>query len=270
MKRLDGRVAVVTGAGSGIGRATSLALALRGCAVAVVDIDDESAAATATLIRSEGASASTHRIDVRDRAAIDRLVDEVVDQHGAVHVLVNNAGVTSAGGFADESEEDLRWIVDINVWGVVNGCHAFLPALLRAEEAHIVNLSSMVGLLGLPHNASYSLTKGAVRALSEALRAELVTTNVGVSCVFPGAIHTNIMSNARGTQGARLASLGSSRLAPLLLTSPDVVARRIVKAIERNRPRVLVGADSRAVDAISRIAPGRSGLIGRVTARLDR
>jgi len=104
---------------------------------------------------------------------------------------VNNAGVTAAGAFADEAIGDLRWIVDINVWGVVHGCRAFLPMLREADEAHIVNMSSMVGLLGLPHNVSYSLTKGAVRAFSEALRGELATTQVGVTVVFPGAIHTN-------------------------------------------------------------------------------
>lgn len=196
MKRLRGRVAVVTGAGSGIGRATCVALAERGCSVAAVDVQREGAEETAELIRALGARASVHLVDVRDPDRMGDLPTEVADSLGPCHVLINNAGVTAAGAFTDETLDDLHWIVDINMWGVVHGCRAFLPMLREADEAHIVNISSMVGLLGLPHNVSYSLTKGAVRAFSEALRGELVTSTVGVTVVFPGAIHTNITSSA--------------------------------------------------------------------------
>ena len=187
-----------------------------------------------------------------------------------MHVLVNNAGVTSAGRFEDESVDDLRWIVDINVWGVVLGCRAFLPHLRAADEAHIVNMSSMVGLLGLPHNVSYSLTKGAVRSFSEALRAELVTTSVGVTVVHPGAIRTNITEGARGSEADRLARMGRSRLAPLAMRPPETVARRIVRAVLADRARVVVGPDAHVVSALARVLPGRSGLLGRVTGRLVR
>lgn len=270
MKRLINRVAVVTGAGSGIGRATSEALARAGCNLALVDISPTAVEETATTIRSLGRHASTHVVDVRDADALAALPAAVVDAHGACHILVNNAGVTSAGPFEDESLDDLRWIVDINVWGVLHGCRAFLPMLQQADEAHIVNMSSMVGLLGLPHNVSYSLTKGAVRAFSEALRAELVATQVGVTVVFPGAIHTNITAGARGGQAARLAEMGQSRLAPYVMRPPSAVARRIVSAIERDRARVVVGPDAHVVSALSRVLPGRSGLVGRLTNRLDR
>jgi NAD(P)-dependent dehydrogenase (short-subunit alcohol dehydrogenase family) len=270
MKTLVDRVAVVTGAGSGIGRATSVALARRGARVAVLDVDESRAAGTAELVRALGRDASVHVADVTDPARLEEVAGEVLDAHGACHVLVNNAGVTAAGGFEDDTLDDLRWIVDINVWGVVHGCRAFLPALRRADEAHIVNLSSMVGLLGLPHNVAYSLTKGAVRSFSEALRAELVTTDIGVTVVFPGAIRTDITNTARGSHADLLASMGRSRFAPLAMRPPEAVARRIVRAIERDRPRITVGPDARAVDLLTRLYPGRSGLVGRITSRAAR
>lgn len=266
--QLNDRVAVVTGAGGGIGRATCEALARRGCDIAAVDVRAETAEQTAELVRSLGRSASVHVADVRELSEMEALAEHVVEQHGAVHVLVNNAGVTSAGALESEPVEDLHWIVDINLWGVVNGCRAFLPELRRADEAHIVNLSSMVGLLGLPHNVSYSMTKAAVRGFSEALRAELVTSPVGLTVVFPGAINTDIIASARGAEAERLAGLSGSRLAPVLLRPPSAVAKGIVKGIERDRARVVVGPDAHVLSAVSRVVPGRSGLVGRLTNRI--
>ena len=268
MRSFTGRVAVVTGAGSGIGRATAEALARRGCHLALVDIDEASAAQTAQMLAGSDSTVSTHVIDVTDQEQMTALADAIVERHGGCHILVNNAGVTSAGAFEDESLDDLHWITDINVWGVVHGCRAFLPALRRADEAHIVNLSSMVGILGLPHNVSYSLTKGAVRGFTEALRSELVTTSIGVTAVFPGAIRTDITNRARGSEASRLATMGQSRLAPLAMRPPSAVARRIVSAIEHDRARCVVGPDARAVDAFVRVLPGRSGLVGRLTTRV--
>jgi short-subunit dehydrogenase len=268
MRTFTGRVAVVTGAGGGIGRATAEELARRGCHLALVDIDPQTLDRTADILHAAGNVATTHIADVTDAEQMVALADDVVRAHGGCNIVVNNAGVTSAGAFEDEPLDDLRWIIDINVWGVLHGCRAFLPALRQADEAHIVNLSSMVGLLGLPHNASYSLSKAAVRGFTEALRSELIATPIGVTAVFPGAIRTDITSHARGREAGRLAQMGRSRFAPIAMRPPSSVARRIVAAIEHDRARCVVGPDARAVDAFVRLLPGRSGLIGRVTSRL--
>ena len=268
MRSLGDRVAVVTGAGSGIGRATAELLARRGCDLALVDRDADSLRATSDLVSAAGRRASLHVVDVTDAAGMAELPAQVGEIHGGCQILVNNAGVTSAGSFENESLEDLHWIVDVNMWGVVHGCRAFLPTLRLADEAHIVNMSSMVGLVGLPHNVSYSLSKGAVRSFTKALRAELVTTPIGVTAVFPGAIRTNITNTARGTEAGRLAQMGRSRFAPVAMRPPSVVARRIVSAIEKDRARVVVGPAARAVDLLCRVMPGRSGLVGRLTTRV--
>ena len=142
------------------------------------------------------------------------------------------------------------------------------PGIEAQDEAHIVNVSSMAGLMGLPHTATYALTKGAVKAFSEALRGELAGTSVGVSVVFPGTHRTGIAASARGADGARIAKVAQGPLA-VLMPPPSFVARRIVKAIEKDQPRAVVGPDARMIDLASRVAPGRTRLLGRVTGKLS-
>jgi short-subunit dehydrogenase len=263
MRDLNGRVAVVTGAASGIGRATALELADRRCALALVDVEIDALATTRQAIEDRGGKASTHLADVADPARMAELPDEVTDRHGGCDILVNNAGVLSVGRFADDELDDIAWIVGVNIFGVIHGCHYFMPLLHQADQAHIVNVSSMAAFTGVPQNAVYSLTKGAIRSFTEALRAELVGTAIGVSALFPGAVGTDIMDRARGAQAARLAAFGKTRIAPYLRRPPEAAARQIVRAIHHDKPRVLLGPDARALDIAARILPGRAALLGR-------
>jgi NAD(P)-dependent dehydrogenase (short-subunit alcohol dehydrogenase family) len=253
MKRIEGRVAVVTGAASGIGRATAIRLALRGCALALADVDRRGLDETAALLAPHPVEVSTAVVDVAsadEMAAFARKVEAV---HGAAHILVNNAGVVIAGAFAEQRLADLQWMVGVNYWGVVHGCHFFLPLLRRQEEAHIVNLSSMFGFLGLPGQSGYCATKAAVRALSESLYAELRRERIGVTTVHPGCIDTAIVRSGGFDDEAVRSSvqaLFDRRGAP-----PDVVARAILAAIERDRLFVRVRPESVATDRLKRLFP---------------
>lgn len=253
MKNLKDRVAVVTGAGSGIGRALSIALAQRGCDVAVVDVDAEAAEACAAAVRQVGRRASTHRVDVSNRAEMGRLPEHVIRAHDHVHLLVNNAGVTVGKSFAEHSLEEFGWIVGINFWGTIYGCKFFLPYLRLEHEAYIVNLSSIFGILGMPAQTSYCATKFAIRGFSEALGAELSGTGIGLSVVHPGAIHTNIVRGSPFSDTEhqeRLARKYDRDAMP-----PERAAEIIVRGIQKARPRILVGNDARILDLLKRYFP---------------
>jgi short-subunit dehydrogenase len=256
MKRLEGRVAVVTGAASGIGRAVSLELARRGCALALVDVNESGLAEVADEIRALGRKVSVHVADVADRARMERLPAEVKAEHGHVHVLVNNAGVSVSGTLADQSLDDFAWIVGINFWGVVYGCKLFLPHLLVEDEAHIVNVSSLFGLIGVPTQVSYNATKYAVRGISEALISELSGTHVGVTCVHPGGIRTNIVRAGRAStaKDAEEMSVAAEQFERRAMP-PEKAARKIVRAIERNRGRLLIGVETVLGDWLKRLSP---------------
>lgn len=261
MKRLEGRVAVVTGAGSGIGRATSVALARAGCDVAVVDVDSAGAEETAASVRAEGRLASVHAADVSDKSRMAALPYEVLGAHGRVHVLVNNAGVTVAYSFLEHAIEDFEWIVGVNFWGVVYGCKFFLPLLAAEEEAHVVNVSSMAAFIGLPMQSSYSATKFAVRGFTESLSAELFRTSVGVTAVFPGPIRTKVLRSSRHAEDGPIEAL--SDLLERRARPPSVVGDRIVRAIRRNQSHVSVGIEAHLTDYFSRLSPrAASGLVG--------
>jgi NAD(P)-dependent dehydrogenase (short-subunit alcohol dehydrogenase family) len=271
MRVLEGKVAVVTGAADGIGRETALALAAKGCRLAVCDVNQDALDALRDELEASGTTVTAHRVDVSDQAQMEAFTSDVVDAHGEVHVLVNNAGVTVYASFEEHSIADFEWILGVNLWGVIYGCKFFLPHLKAAGEGHIVNLSSVFGIIAPPLQTSYVASKFAIRGFSESLRAELAGDNVGVTSVHPGAIQTSIVRNARLiTDTHKELRDSTQRLFDRLGTTPDVVAARVVKAIEYNSPRVLITKEARVADALKRLMPATTdGIVARVFKRIS-
>ena len=261
MKDFHGKVAAITGAGSGLGRALALALAREGCSVALSDVDADGLAATAQQLRSLGARASTACVDVADRAALQAWADACRGEHGQVHLLVNNAGVALAAPADTVAPEDFAWIMGVNFWGVVHGTQAFLPHLRASGEGHVVNISSVFGLMAMPTQSAYNASKFAVRGYTEALRMELELEGAPVSatCVHPGGIATNIAAAQRIDPGVRrltgLDAAGQRARARQLInrTTSDEAARQILAGVRRNARRVLVGRDARVADFLVRL-----------------
>jgi short-subunit dehydrogenase len=264
MKSLRDRVAVVTGAASGIGLATAEALARRGVDLALVDIDETALAAAAQRVQAAGRRATTHAVDVSSEAAMRELPERVVAEHRRVHIVVNNAGVSLAASFERQSLEDLEWLMGINFWGVVYGCKFFLPKLREVDEAHIVNISSVFGILGVPLNSAYCASKFAVRGLSESLRAELDGSPIGVTSVHPGGIATNIVRSARFDEEEHRGLRGQIERRFERMLSPDKAAEAIVRGIESNAARVLITREAYVIDIAKRLFPAyASELLGR-------
>jgi butyryl-CoA dehydrogenase len=262
VKTFDGRIAAITGAGSGIGRALARDLAGRGAHLALSDIDEVGLAETVALCEGSGVKVTSQRLDVADRDAVFAWAHQVVADHGAVHLAVNNAGVALGATIEAMSYEDFEWLMSINFWGVVHGTKAFLPHLEAAGEGHIVNLSSVFGLISVPSQSAYNAAKFAVRGFTDALRMELETAGSSVSCttVHPGGIKTNIARNARMDDSvAALAGSADKARAEfdrVAMTSPEKAARQILAAVEQNRRRVLVGPDAKVIDLLSRLPAG--------------
>ena len=253
MKQLRGRVAVVTGAGSGIGLATAERFAAEGCALALVDIDGERLDAAARSVEALGAEVSSHVADVASAPQMEALPAEVVAAHGAVHIVVNNAGVSVLKDFEEHTLDDFQWLMGVNFWGVVHGCKFFLPELRRADEAHIVNISSMFGFVGVPGQSSYCASKFAVRGFTEALWAELRDTQVGVTSIHPGGVATGIASTVRVTREEARDQL--QKTFDDYGHPPQQVAEAILKGIRKNKLRVRTGVESFLVDWVKRLMP---------------
>ncbi|AFU01499.1 SDR family NAD(P)-dependent oxidoreductase [Nocardia brasiliensis] len=258
---LQGKVAVVTGAGSGIGAATAVALARSGAGLALADIDETGMKETAGRIAELGGEVSTHLVDVGSRDTIYAFAAAVEQRWGRADIVVNNAGVAVLGDGVTVSDESLRWIVDINFWGVVHGTRAFHPLVERSGGGTIVNVSSVFGLLGMPCQSAYSATKFAVRGFSESVRMELrlAGSPVRVLTVHPGGIRTNIARSTRfdGTGIARADTPEANvatfdRLARL---TPEQTAAAIVKGIRGNKAKIRIGTDAIVMDIVQRLFP---------------
>ncbi len=246
--------AVVTGAGRGLGRALALALARRGGRVVVSDIEREGAEETARLVREAGGEAHVVLCDVRERSAVFALAEAAEARLGAVDLVCNNAGVAVAGPFEEVSNEDWRWVVDINLMGVVYGCQAFAPGMLARRSGFILNVASAAGIVSTPRMAPYNTTKAAVVALSETLHAELHDRNIAVSVLCPTFFETGIMEASRGPMSAREKGKASKAMRLSKVQAPDV-ARAALDGLERGELYVLPMRDARVFWRLKRTQP---------------
>ncbi|HEY0114052.1 MAG TPA: SDR family NAD(P)-dependent oxidoreductase [Allosphingosinicella sp.] len=257
--KLKGRTAVITGAASGIGRGTALALARRGCNLALADLNEDGLAETTAAAEGHGVKVSRHRLDVASREAVAAFPDKVVAEHGGADLLFNNAGVAAGGTFEQVAEEDFDWLFEINFFGVVRMTRAFLPLLRAREEARIVNISSIFGIIAPPGQTAYSASKFAVRGFSESLRRELEMegAKIGVTVVHPGGVATSIARSARRPRGVNDVDHDeqTARFEKFLRMPPEKAGEIIVSGVERGRPRVVVGNDAKFMALIERVAP---------------
>jgi NAD(P)-dependent dehydrogenase (short-subunit alcohol dehydrogenase family) len=258
MKTVQGKVAAITGAGSGIGRATARLLAQKGCHVAISDVNEKGLAETEAMCRQSGVKVLAARVDVAQRAEVEAWAAQVARELGAVHIIINNAGVALGATIEDMRYEDFEWLMNINFWGVVHGTKAFLPHLKAAGDGHIVNISSVFGLIGVPTQGAYNAAKFAVKGFTEALRQELEVEGlpIGVTSVHPGGIKTNIARSARFTaRKGWVDEASNSDFEKAFSTTPEVAAEHILQAILKNRRRQLIGADAVLIDLVQRALP---------------
>ena len=261
MKSFKDKVAAITGAASGMGRTLALELARRGCHLALSDVNAAGVAETAEMARKLGVKVTSQTLDVANRDAVFAWADQVATDHGKVNLIFNNAGVALTVNLDIVKQSDFEWIMGINFWGVVYGTQAFLPHLKRSGDGHIINTSSLFGLMAVPSQGTYNATKFAVRGYTEALRMELEVAGepVSATCVHPGGIATNIAKAGRIDPGMEKISGMSAekqrKLADKLInvTTAESAALQILKAVENNARRVLVGNDAWFLDKLIRL-----------------
>jgi len=264
MQDFRNKVAAITGAASGIGRGLSIELAARGCHLALSDIDELGLADTATEAKARGVEVTTTRVDVAQRGEVEAWADGVVADHGRVNLVFNNAGVALGSTVAGMEYDDLEWLMGINFWGVVYGTKAFLPHLKASGEGHVINISSVFGLIGIPSQSAYNAAKFAVRGFTESLRLELDIEKCGVSatCVHPGGIKTNIASSARMHHSMSHIGMDPHQAAKdfekLFFTTPAKAAASILRAVEVDKRRALIGPDAHVFNALAHLPPAVS------------
>jgi short-subunit dehydrogenase len=259
MTAIRGGAAAVTGAASGIGRALALELAARGADLALADRDQAGLTSVAAEIGNRQ-KVTTHPMDVGDPADVKAFAEAAIAAHPSLNIVINNAGVALMGQFCEIDQSQMEWLMNINFWGTVHATRAFLPHLATMREAHIVNLSSIFGIIGPPGQTAYSASKFAVRGFSESLRHELqmAASPVRLSVVHPGGVATNIARNSRVgslmTDNGRRAD-AIERFDKVAKTTPAEAAQRIITGIEKNAPRILIGSDARLMDLLQRFRP---------------
>ena len=262
MTAISGSAAAVTGAASGIGRALARELAARGCDLALADRDEAGLASVVAELAKSGRKVTTHRVDVCEPAQINAFAAAAIAAHPTLNILINNAGVALLGEFNEIDQAQFEWLMNINFWGVVHGSRAFLPHLQRQGAAHIVNISSIFGIIAPGGQTAYCASKFAVRGFSEALRHEfwLAKSPIQLTVVHPGGIKTNIVRNMRTgvgiTDNARRVESIERFDNEFAKTTPAVAAQTIIKGIENNAPRVLIGGDAKFMDLLQRFRPG--------------
>ncbi len=261
MTAISGSAAAITGAVSGIGRALALELAARGCDLALADRDEAGLATLAAEIaKASQRKVTVHTVDVGVPLEIEAFAQAAIAAHPALNIVINNAGVALMGMFSELDQAQMEWLINVNFWGVVHGTRAFLPHLSKKPEAHIVNLSSIFGIIAPPGQTAYCAAKFAVRGFSESLRHELAMAGspVRLSVVHPGGVATNIARNSRSgigmTDNARRAQ-SIERFDAVAKTTPTAAALRIIVGIEKNQPRILIGNDARYMDLLQRFRP---------------
>lgn len=255
MTALANKVVAITGAGSGIGRALALGFAAKGSTLAISDRDVAGLAETVELVQAAhpGVALRSDPVDVSNESVVTAWAEAIVEEFGRVNIIVN-AGVSFSGDVTESTLKDLAWVMDINFWGVVHGTTAFLPHLRASGAGHVVNISSLFGLLSTPSQSAYTAAKFAVRGWTESLREELLISGapIKVTCVHPGGIKTGIARNGRAAEGLDKATLAAFFDQNMARMEPEQAAAIIIKGVERNKPRVLVGADAYALDLLQR------------------
>lgn len=274
MKSFKNKVAAITGAGSGIGQQLALLLAKEGCHLSLSDVNESGLAETVAQAKDLGVRVTSKKVDVANLEQMRAWAAETVQNHGSVNMIFNNAGVALGSTVEGASYDELEWIVNINFWGVVYGTKEFLPYIKKTKDGHIINISSLFGLISQPTQSAYNATKFAVRGFTESLRQELDLENNGVSatCVHPGGIRTNIARAAKMNDSLKSLGMDPEKsiksFDKLLRTPPEEAAAVILKAVKGNKPRVLIGNDAKVLDSIQRVLPTGYQTLSRLGAKL--
>jgi short-subunit dehydrogenase len=270
MNPFEAKVAVITGAGSGIGRALAVNLAEKGAKLALSDIDTEGLAETVRQAQALGADVRSDRLNVAEREAVMAYAEAVVTHFGEVHQIYNNAGIAYNGDVENSEFKDIERIIDVDFWGVVNGTKAFLPHVIASGDGHIINISSLFGLIAVPGQSAYNAAKFAVRGFTEALNQEMFVAKhpVKVTCVHPGGIKTAVARNATVAIDQNAQTFAEFFDKWLAIHSPEMAAETIIDGVRKGRARVVIGWEAKALDVLARImGPSYQRIIAKAVAK---